>query len=100
MRTEIWRRGALGLALACTSVMAGCVSVRAVNPPGDGGPHRQAYQPGKLFSPVVRTRDLLFLSGVIGAMTPGRTASSRKPGAHSTGSASAWRWPAGAWRTS
>lgn len=66
MRTEIWRRGALGLALACTSVMAGCVSVRAVNPPGDGGPHRQAYQPGKLFSPIVRSGDLLFLSGVIG----------------------------------
>lgn len=66
MRTKVWRLRAVGVALACASGMAGCVSVRAVNPPGDGGPHRQAYQPGKLFSPVVRTRDLLFLSGVIG----------------------------------
>lgn len=51
--------------LSCCLLLAACVSVRSVDAPADG-PHRQAYQPGKLFSPIVRSGDLLFLSGVIG----------------------------------
>lgn len=32
---------------------------------GSGGPHREVYNPSTLFSPVVRTGNLYFLSGVI-----------------------------------
>jgi 2-iminobutanoate/2-iminopropanoate deaminase len=32
---------------------------------GGGGPHKQAFNPSTLFSPVVRTGNLYFLSGVI-----------------------------------
>lgn len=53
-------------ALVAMSMLAGCVSMRADAPVSASGPHRQAYQPGKLFSPVVRSGHLLFLSGVIG----------------------------------
>lgn len=31
-----------------------------------GGPHKEAHNPSTLFSPVVRTGNLYFLSGVIG----------------------------------
>ena len=60
------------LLVCIAAITTACVSVREVNPAGAGsGPHRQAYQPGKLFSPVVRTGNLLFLSGVIGRAEAG-----------------------------
>ncbi len=58
--------------------LSACISVREVShAPAAGpskpatGPAKQTYRPGKLFSPVVKSGQLLFLSGVIGRVDAG-----------------------------
>lgn len=58
-----------GVLAATMLPLAGCLSVNtmpASKPSAAEVPRRQAYRPGELFSPVVRSGRLLFLSGVIG----------------------------------
>ncbi len=58
--------GVLFLAVLIPLIMAGCAA---------SGPHKEAIRPATggspLFSPVVRTGNLLFLSGVIGRSADG-----------------------------
>ncbi|MDO5610438.1 MAG: RidA family protein [Pseudomonadota bacterium] len=51
--------------------LSACMSVREVSHAPAAAPSKQAYQPGKLFSPVVKSGKLLFLSGVIGRVDAG-----------------------------
>ena len=50
--------------LLATALLATVLGTGACASAG-GGPHKEAYNPSRLFSPVVRTGNLYFLSGVI-----------------------------------
>jgi 2-iminobutanoate/2-iminopropanoate deaminase len=65
------RRLALLLPLALLST--GCITTvtRTAAAPAPSGPHREAFNSSTLFSAVVRTGNLYFLSGVIGAQQGG-----------------------------
>jgi 2-iminobutanoate/2-iminopropanoate deaminase len=74
-RTSVWGGGTVVrpllvvlAALTATSVLSACA--------GGGGPHKETIVPGggpgsPLFSPIVRTGGLYFLSGVIGRSDDG-----------------------------
>lgn len=56
--------------LLATALLATVLGTGACASAG-GGPHKEAFNPSRLFSPVVRTGNLYFLSGVIGRSQQG-----------------------------